>query len=231
MRDRTPTGSATGSRPKTRTEPLSARSRPENVLDERRLARAVCADEAVDRAARQRQAHRGQGGLGAEAARQLRHGDDGLGHARSIILPSGDAGAGTATDRRQRSRQRRDRNQPHHQFAEVARDRIRRPHDARRPAPLRHQRRGLARRSRSYDRSARSTSASPRASCRASRRRRSPAPRPGRCAAAPGAPRPPAASPRPCPRTESDRGRPARRSAGLRWPTSPRETSHRTGAT
>ncbi len=48
----------------------------ENMLDERRLAGSVCADEAIDRAARHGQAHRGKGRPGTEAARQLRHVDD-----------------------------------------------------------------------------------------------------------------------------------------------------------
>ena len=82
MRDRTATGSATGSRPKTRTEPLSAPQQAEDVLDERRLARAVRADEAVDRPAGHGHAHRGQGRLGTEAARQLRHVDDRFTHPR-----------------------------------------------------------------------------------------------------------------------------------------------------
>src|SRR5438093_7843684 len=55
----------------------------QKVFDERRLARAVCADEAVDRPAWQGQAHRGQGRLGPEAARQLRHVDDRFTHTRT----------------------------------------------------------------------------------------------------------------------------------------------------
>jgi hypothetical protein len=48
----------------------------QNMFDERRLARAVGADEAVDRSAWQGQAHLGQGRPGTEAARQLRDVDD-----------------------------------------------------------------------------------------------------------------------------------------------------------
>src|SRR3990172_6335362 len=54
----------------------------QDVLDERRLARAVCADEAVDRPAWQGQAHRGQSRRRTKAARQLRYVDDRFTHAR-----------------------------------------------------------------------------------------------------------------------------------------------------
>src|SRR5207248_8375540 len=48
--------------------------------DERRLPRSVCADEAVDRPAREGQAHRVQGRRGTEATRQLRDADDRFTH-------------------------------------------------------------------------------------------------------------------------------------------------------
>src|SRR5438477_9601519 len=57
--------------------------RPEqtqNVPDERRLPRAVCADEAIDRPAREGEAHRVQGRRGTEATRQLRDADDRFTH-------------------------------------------------------------------------------------------------------------------------------------------------------
>src|SRR5207253_7042531 len=55
----------------------------QDVLDERGLARAVGAHQAVHRSARQGQAHRGQGRLGTEAARQFRHADDRFTHPRA----------------------------------------------------------------------------------------------------------------------------------------------------
>src|SRR5437867_4181954 len=60
----------------------------ENVFDERRLARSVCADKAVDRPAWQRQAHRGQSRRGTEAARQLGHIDDWFTHPRTTYCRS-----------------------------------------------------------------------------------------------------------------------------------------------
>ena len=54
----------------------------QDVLDERRLARPVRADEAVDRPAGDGHAHRGQCRLGPEPARQLRDVDDWLTHPR-----------------------------------------------------------------------------------------------------------------------------------------------------
>src|SRR5207302_6922081 len=57
--------------------------RPEqtqNVPDERRLPRAVCADEAIDRPAREGEAHRVQGRRGTEATRQLRDADNRFTH-------------------------------------------------------------------------------------------------------------------------------------------------------
>src|SRR5713101_3703413 len=60
--------------------------RPEQtqqVFDERRLARTVCADEAVDSSAWHGQGYRGQGRRGAEAACQLRHADDRFTHPRA----------------------------------------------------------------------------------------------------------------------------------------------------
>src|SRR5881409_3354449 len=53
------------------------------MFDERRLPRSVCADEAVDRPAREGHAHRVEGRRGTEAARQLRHADDRLTHPRN----------------------------------------------------------------------------------------------------------------------------------------------------
>src|SRR5512141_2590061 len=51
------------------------------MFDQRGLARAVRADEAVDRPARHGEAHRAQGRLSAEAARQPRDLDDRFPHA------------------------------------------------------------------------------------------------------------------------------------------------------
>jgi hypothetical protein len=48
---------------------------PEKMFDERRLARPVGTDQAVNTSSWKGQAHRGQGGHDTEAARQLRYGD------------------------------------------------------------------------------------------------------------------------------------------------------------
>jgi hypothetical protein len=50
--------------------------------DARGLARAILADQAVDRPAWKRQAHRVQSLLGSEPARQVRDSDNGFTHGR-----------------------------------------------------------------------------------------------------------------------------------------------------
>ena len=56
----------------------------QEVLDERRLARSIRTDEAVDRPTRQGQAHRVEGGRAPESSRQLRYADDRLTHPRTL---------------------------------------------------------------------------------------------------------------------------------------------------
>ena len=69
MRDSTPTGSATGSRPNTHAVTDCGRSNPSS--DEGGLAGAVRADEAVNAAARRTAADIRQRGLGAVAPRDV----------------------------------------------------------------------------------------------------------------------------------------------------------------
>src|SRR4051812_6748759 len=80
MRPSTRTGSRTGSKPKTRTEPVAARSGPEQMLEERGLAGAVGANETVDLASGGSKGDAVKRPLTAERSREVVDFDDYVSH-------------------------------------------------------------------------------------------------------------------------------------------------------